>query len=196
MKYLWMCLVLLLSATMTGCSFNLKDPAKPWYYPDAGTKLVLHQQLTIPPGSTALYFQHGEATGTNRDHFTPYCKIEIRTLEATPQVIYPDTFTITRSGRYTDMFSSTGLVVATAGGVFPPSNSMRNRVPAGMQIAQADAPSDITETIQMRLSSRTQPAVYNLECGGAEDHPANAEPPTFSEMKEALGDIMSFRLNP
>jgi len=46
----------------------------------------------------------------------------------------------------------------------------------------------------MGLTSPKQPQVIRLTCGGAEDHPANAEPPTYKEMKETLGTIMSLAL--
>ena len=173
-----------------GCSssnLNNADPNKSWFFPQVGAKLVLHQPLTLKPDSAALYIQQGKVTGSKHSRFDPYCKIRVRDVMAVERTIQPDTFTITGSGQQTEL-------IAGLSGVAIPLNVGSIRPRFGFLVSSSDAPSDITETIVMSLSSAKQPDVLNLVCGGVEDHPANAEPPTFMEMKEALGAIMSFNI--
>ncbi len=173
-----------------GCSssnLNNADPNKSWFFPQVGAKLILHQPLTLKPDSAALYIQQGKVTGSKHSRFDPYCKIRVRDVMAVERTIQPDTFTITGSGQQTEL-------IAGLSGVAIPLNVGSIRPRFGFLVSSSDAPSDITETIVMSLSSAKQPDVLNLVCGGVEDHPANAEPPTFMEMKEALGAIMSFNI--
>ena len=175
----------------TGCSSNSldnTDPSNPWFYPQAGAKLVLHQRLIIKPDTAALYIQQGKLTGGKHSRFDPYCKIRVRNVMDTMRTIYPDTFTVTRSGRHTEL-------VAGLSGLYIPLDVNLFRPTLAFSVSSSDAPSDITETVIMSLSSPKQPNVLNLVCGGVEDHPANAEPPTFQEIKSALGNIMSFKIN-
>ncbi len=182
-------LVYLLVLSSTGaCSWDLSDPGKAWYYPRAGSKLVLHERLIIKPDTAALYIQHGKITGSKHSRFDPYCKIRVRDVRNARQHINPDTFTITHSGRHTE------LVAGLTGLHFPLGSPSRTSF--RLKISSSDGPSDITETIQMGLSSIKQPNVISLVCGGVEDHPANAEAPTYAEMKDALGNIMSLKIHP
>ncbi len=176
--------------SIMGCSssnLNTADPSKPWFFPQVGAKLVLHQPLTLKPDSAALYIQQGKVTGSKHSRFDPYCKIRVRDVMAVERTILPDTFTITGSGQQTEL-------IAGLSGIAIPLNVGSIRPRFGFLVSSSDAPSDITETIVMNLSSAKQPDVLNMVCGGVEDHPANAEPPTFMEMKEALGAIMSFKI--
>lgn len=172
----------LILITTTACSWDRNDPSLPWFYPQPGAKLVLHQPLTIKAGSAALYFQHGKIRGSH-SRFDPFCKIRLRNVRNTEQIIRPDTFIITSSGRHTELVAGlTGFYIPLEA-----SATIHTRINVG----SSDAPSDITEMIVMNLSSKTQPDVIRLSCGGAEDHPANAEPPTFTEITKALGKIMT-----
>ncbi len=179
---------LLLLTSTVACSWDMSDPASAWYYPRAGSTLILHERLVINPNTAALYIQHGKVTGGKHSRFDPYCKIRVRNVRSTQQFINPGRFTITHSGRHTELVAGlSGLYIPLGKGSKP---QLR------FNISSSDAPSDITETIQMGLSSTTQPNVMSLVCGGVEDHPANAEAPTYTEMKEALGGIMSLRIKP
>ncbi len=182
--------LLLLIGTAT-CSWDMSDPASAWYYPRAGSTLILHERLVIQPDTAALYIQHGKVTGGKHSRFDPYCKIRVRNVRRTQQFINPGKFTITHSGRHTELV--TGL-----NGLYIPlgKDGKGSKPQLRFDISSSNAPSDITETIQMGLSSTTQPNVMSLVCGGVEDHPANAEAPTYTEMKEALGSIMSLKIKP
>ena len=95
-----------------------------------------------------------------------------------------------RSGRHTELVA--GLNSGFSGVMIPLERGSKPQI--RFNISSSDAPSDITETIFMSLASNKQPEVISMVCGGVEDHPANAEPPTFAEMKSALGNIMSFHI--
>ena len=180
-------IIYLLLLSIASCSWDLNDPSKAWYYPRAGSTLTLHQRLTLNPDTAALYIQHGKITGSKHSRFDPYCKIRVRNPKHTRQYINPDTFTITHSGRHTQ------FVASLTGFSLPLGN---NTSPAiHWHVSGSDGPSDITETIQMGLTSVKQPEVLYLVCGGVENHPADAEPPTYAEIKEALGKIMSLNIH-
>ncbi len=185
-KQIFTCLFLL--AGTVACSWDMSDPASAWYYPRTGSTLILHERLVIKPDTAALYIQHGKVTGGKHSRFDPYCKIRVRNVRSTQQFINAGRFTITHSRRHTELVASlSGLYIPLGKGSKP---QLR------FDISNSNAPSDITETIQMGISSTTQPNVMNLVCGGVEDHPANAEAPTYAEMKEALGSIMSLKIKP
>ncbi len=190
MNFLPRALLLALSLAVSACGIDVKHAARPWYYPGVGVTVVLHRAVTFQPGAASLFFQHGEPLGDNHDYFEPYCRLIIRDISDKPYRVEPDTFQITRSNRYMDMFAGMPLRLADAGAreqAFVGSDA------GPLLIAEADAPSDVIETIQMALWSPRQPNVTRLECGGAKDHPANAVPPTLAEMQAALGEIASFR---
>ena len=182
--------ILLTVSVLSACAIDVKDRGKSWYYPGLGASVVLHEPVTFEPGTASVFFQHGESLGNNHNYFEPYCRLVIRDISDAPYQVAPDTFRITRSNHYMDMFTSIPVRLAAAR-VAPEGLAVSDARP--LLVAGSDAPSDVTETIQMALSSPRQPNVIRLECGGARDHPADAVAPTLAEMKEALGDIMSFR---
>jgi len=97
---------------LSACSLDLNNPTKTWYYPRAGSKLILHETLTIAADSAALYIQHGKITGSRHSRFDPYCKIRIRNVKQTKQHILPDTFTITHSRHHTELVAGlSGLYI-------------------------------------------------------------------------------------
>ncbi len=183
MKFFFLALFTSLILFSSGCSWNPGDASgNPYYYPRAGSKIVLNQRLSIRPDTASVSFQYGKIT-TSYSRFDPYCKIRVRDVRPVTQTIMPDTFTVTSSGYHTE------FIAGLSGLSIPLSSPLHSR---WRVTVSGDGPSDITETVQMTLSSPQQPQVLSLICGGAENHPAEAEPPTMAEMKQAVGSIMSF----
>jgi hypothetical protein len=182
---------LLIAIITTSCAINNNNPKQSWYYPQAGSRIILHQKITIPANSGSVYIQHGKITGGAHSRFHPYCKIRIRSVKNTRQFIQPDTFNVTHSTRQMELVADRGIKVAALGNT---ASGLGIGIGVNIGFGSSHAPSDIVETVRMTLHSASQPGVMNLVCGGAEDHPANAEPPTLAEIREALGKIITVRL--
>lgn len=148
---------------------------QPYSYPKKGMTLVLHKPVTVQADTTGVYIQGGKITGGAHSRRDPYCEFRVRKLKESPQTIQPDRFLIKSAG------SNTRLVI------HPPVQLASLYLQASS--SGGDAPSDIIYTIDMKLYSENQPDVILLECGGAEDHPAEAYAPTLEEIKVALGEI-------
>ncbi|HID93585.1 MAG TPA: hypothetical protein EYP60_05765 [bacterium (Candidatus Stahlbacteria)] len=99
----------------------------------------------------------------------------MRKLKESPQTIQPDRFLITRAGTNTRLVTQPPIQLASLDPY---------KISSG-----GDAPSEVIYTIDMKLFSARQPDVILLECGGAEDHPADAYAPTLEEIQVALGSI-------
>ncbi|HID81103.1 MAG TPA: hypothetical protein EYP51_01795 [Thiotrichales bacterium] len=148
---------------------------QPYRYPKKGMTLILHEPVTVQADTTGVYIQDGKITGGAHSRRNPYCEFRVRKLKESPQTIQPDRFLIKRAGTNTRLVSYSPVQLAT---LYIQASS-----------SGGDAPSDVIYTIEMKLYSAHQPDVILLECGGAEDHPAEAYAPTLEEIQVALGNI-------
>lgn len=148
--------------------------------------MTLHRTLTIPPGEAGIYLQDGDTSTGAYDRFEPFCELHVWSFnDRTAQTIQPGAFTITRSRGNMRLVSQQPHKLAWAGS----GNREMLRLATG-----DDAPSLTTLTVEMRLSSRRQPNVYQLECGGIEEEPALVLPPTLADIRRSLGSIMTLSL--
>ena len=94
MKHL--ALVVLLITTMLACSNeNTRDEASFKYSIPVGSKFILNQKITIPPGLGRAFFQDGKVTQEkNLKIYYPHCSITINTLKQNHQIINPAIFNI------------------------------------------------------------------------------------------------------
>ncbi len=172
--------VLAAALALAACQpLAVRDPASPWYVPPAGSRLILHRTLTIPPNGVSVWLQAGEVLphgGVNQ--FEPWCKFEHRLRVARPLEVVPDTFTVTRVERRID------LVLG---------------MPAPVRLAALDwsedgQPSHVTYATRFHLGSALQPDVLRLTCGHLQDPVGNARHLTLAEIRQALGEV--FTLEP
>lgn len=153
---------------------------QPGYYPHAGSKITLHQPIKVLADRAGLYIQNGENKGGAHSRFEPFCYIRFLNVKQNPRTIQADTFVVKSSRIETRLVASNKPVLT-------PYRHIVYRL-------VDNSPSDILEVVTMRIHSAKQPEVYLLECGGVEDHPANVEPPTINEIRQAMGSIMSLQL--
>lgn len=165
-------LLLIFTFMVSGCALFDRSYLD---YPQKGEVLILHQPLTIPADTTGLYIQDGQISGSGHSRFEPYCEFRVRKLMERPQTIQPDSFQITRSRSNIRIVNARPIQLASTQLLF---FAGRN-----------DAPSDIIETVELKLYSENQPDVILLECGGAEDVPGYAVAPGKVEIQRALGKI-------
>jgi hypothetical protein len=171
------CLLLLLFTGLVACRFDYpRDEDSPHYSVQAGAELVLNQKLDIRPEHVSVYLQYGKLTGTpGIDRFRPYCKFEIYTMADSWRSVEPDTFRITRVEDGTEMV---GI----------------ERMPMASLSLATDMPATVTYATSLYLESPRQPDVYRLTCMHWDDY-NRTRYLSISEMRSALGEVFSLRLN-
>lgn len=179
MKFLFLiiCLLALSSCSTwsTGDRENLLG-----YYPPAASKIILHKPLKVRADRAGLYIQDGQNKGGAHSRFEPFCYIRFVNVKQAPRVIQPDIFYVSSS-------HLEARLVASRNQFQTPYRTISYRL-------IDDTPSDIVEVVTMRIVSAKQPSVYLLECGGVENAPAELEPPTITDIRRAMGNLMTLQL--
>jgi hypothetical protein len=82
-----------LSVLLAACaaSHNIDSP---YYTIQANSKLILHQDLNVPPGKAHVNIQHGQVAA-GLDNWDVGCQLEVRKLG--PGVVTADTFIVRRA---------------------------------------------------------------------------------------------------
>jgi len=172
---------LLLSACQTSYEGNEDSP---YYQIPVGSKLILRQEVTIPPHVAGVYLQDGEIKPFSLvNKYYPHCRFEVWKLRDAPQAIKPDEFTITKvTQEMTDSVSAGNVRLADVS------------IGIGMQVGHRDdgASMEIYVT-RLNLRSPTQPDVFRLSCGQWA-YPPTAQHVTISEIRKALGDVFTLSL--
>jgi hypothetical protein len=156
--------MLLAAASLAGCVATTDIGA-----PKFGSRLVLHQQLTIQSGWARAFIQHGRPVlHAELASFDPFCSLETRTVagDGISLQVRPGTFEVTRTVRQ-----------HPPGGVF-----------AGMLNPDEDFGPVMLE-LDIYLESPEQPDVLRLRCNRLEPDPAFARPIGPIEVREVLGSV-------
>lgn len=166
----WVVLVLGLHA----CA-NLipKDENSPYYPVPAGSRLILHQDLRVPPDSARVYLQYGKlvAAPSTSD---PYCQFEVNDVLPVVQTLKADEFVVRKTQMDLRHISlQNPLIMAAWHG------------------SESDDADDVTLVWYVWLYSPRQPNVLRLICGGMFDQPYRARRPSINEIRAQLGDIAS-----
>lgn len=150
------------------------------YYPPVASKIIINKPLMVLPDKAGFYIQDGQHKGGAHSRFAPYCYIRYVDVKQSSRMIQADTFVV-KSSRI-----ETRLIV---------ENKLKRLPYQTVSYRLVDStPSDIVEVVSMRIYSPNQPDVYLLECGGVEAHPAEVEPPTISDIRRAMGNLMTLNL--
>jgi len=79
------------------------DENSPYFVIPLGSRLVLHQSVTIPAFAAAIYLQGGQWLRWRQvSRYHPHCKFELREPKNAPQTITADEFVIARTGIETE----------------------------------------------------------------------------------------------
>ena len=74
------------------------DENSPYFVVPVGSRLVLHQTVTVPAFAAAVHLQGGLWTPQIEiSRYNPHCKFELRQPKDVPQTIAPDEFVVTRT---------------------------------------------------------------------------------------------------
>jgi hypothetical protein len=171
-------LLLILLTTASGCSsLVVTDPASPLYVPPVGSRVVVKQRLTVPPGMTRVFLQYGQVIPRSaRNDYAVNCNFEINTLSDSPRYIEVGTYTVSRSLRHSDdIVSRQPLRLAALG------------MQAGMVFRNDDGTPVLFEEVRLSLTSTPPSDVRELACRGAMADPSEMQLPTLAEMRQALG---------
>ena len=175
---LWLPMWLSLAVGSACSSLVVTDPASPLYVPPVGSRVVVKQRLTVPPGMTRVFLQYGQVIPRSaRNDYAVNCNFEINTLSDSPRTIEVGSYTVSRSLRRSDdIVSREPLRVAASGGL------------AGMMMFRSDGGTPVLfEEVVLTLTSTPPTDVRELACRGAMDEPTEMRLPTLAEMRQALG---------
>ena len=172
MKFLAICVFALVS--MTGCHHhNIDSFDSPFYKVPINSKLILNQDIVIPPNRARVLIQNGKILPRNQiDRYYPYCEFEIRTLGEQEQVIRADEFVVIRLKQDVE-------------------GSLNNVMHASISNDRGSI--IVAYNTMYYLESIRQPDVLRLMCmywtDDSLDHYL-----THNETKQALGELFSFQL--
>jgi hypothetical protein len=179
-------LILLYSLVVVGgcSSLVVTDPASPFYVPPVGSRVVVKQRLTVPPGKTRVFLQYGKVIPRSaRDDYAVNCNFDINTLSDAPRYIEVGSYTVTRSLRHSDDIVQRQAVRLAA-----------LDLSAGMMIWRRDGTPVLFEEVVLTLSSTPPSDVRELACRGAMAEPTEIELPTLAEMRQALGEYADIQV--
>lgn len=147
------------------------------YAPTA--KLILNQDLTIPAHKTGVFIQGGVVISASaRDQYHANCRLIVKDLKTTPQIVKAGQFDITHIQFDEDYVSSTMPLYASTS--------------THRYIMVSDGPSPQNYATEIYLSSMEQPNVTKLVCSHWED-PTLANHLTPSQIRTTLGDIITLK---
>jgi len=172
---------LLLSACQTSYEGNEDSP---YYRVPVGSKLILRQEVTIPPHLAGIFLQYGQIKPLSQiNQYYPHCKFEVWKLRDAPQAVKPDEFTITKvTQEITQSVSAGNILLADVS------------IGIGMHVGGRDDGGSLdTYVTRLNLRSPMQPDVFRLSCGQW-SYPSTGQHVTISEMRKALGDVFTLTL--
>lgn len=171
MRWSWLLPILLLAA----CVRYVPDYSDQ----DSGYRLILHQEVVVPPERTRIFIQNGRIVGTGFDSYQVSCNLEVRKLLEQAQRIEPDTFVVNRIQQFFEEVAAWKPVRVAS---------------VGLAGADVDGgPSMIFRGWHLWLHSPTQPDVIRLTCRGAFAEPWEAYLPTFDEVQATLGSVATLK---
>jgi hypothetical protein len=174
-------ILILIAMSLSACSSNLQTPvdsSSPYYRLPVGSKVVLKQDLAVPPGRTRLFLQQGQTMMLGDfDRYLANCNFEISSLSEASQTIQSQQFTVSKVE---------DLMVEVV-----QQDSQQLFLKVGMDDSATPM---VTRGYHFWLSSAHQSDVIRLSCRGAFDDMWAALPPTLEEIRHAVGDLIELQL--
>ncbi len=174
-------LLLVSSMLLAACQVGpVRDEYSPHSRLSVGSNITLHQELTVPAGHSRVFLQYGEVVAKVKlDQYQPHCNFEVHAVSKGGERILPDTFTVTK-------------VMEDEEEVVYRQQPMRM---ASLRMSSDDmATMLVTRFVRHTLYSASQSQVMRLTCHGGFDDPWKVKTPSVSEIRRALGDIATLRL--
>lgn len=174
-------LPLVAGISLTACNSIPAPVTSSYFQIPVGSKIVLKQALTIPSNAARVYIQYGKVvTPKQKDNFYAHCWFLSWYVRNSPQIIKPDTFTITYSQKRVDVVSRNANYMLAMNG-------------SGIGIADDGAPTALDYSTVMHIHSDKQPAIRRFGCAYWE-RPYDAQHLTVAQMQKALGNIAKLEI--
>lgn len=167
-------LLVMAMAGLSACA-NLapQDESLSFYPVPAGSKIILHQDLQVPPNSVRAYMQHGQVVKAPSP-FDPYCQFEVNDVLPVAQTIKADEFVV-RKTQMGEQHIASGNAFLKAG--------------TGVSFGARPGSRDVLLVWYLWLDSPRQPNVRRMICGGKFDAAYRARRPSINEIRAQLGSI-------
>ncbi len=169
--------VSLLSACQQG---PVRDETSHLSRVSVGSRFIVQQVLHIPAGHARVFLQNGQVVPKVKlERYQPHCNIEVRTVSSGGSYIEPDTFIVTA------LMENEEEVV---------------RGPQWQRYASLLFSGDsadmvmVSRFVRHTLNSSRQPEVMYLTCHGGFAEPWQVEAPSISEIRQALGELVTLKL--
>jgi hypothetical protein len=175
-------IVFLTSLLLLACNtVVVNNEDSPFYSIPVGSKLVLHQTVTVPASRASLYIQGGRiAPYSDINQYHPHCKFELNTIKDVPQIVEPDRFEVYKVVHGVDYAGGGFAVVGNLGFSF-----------AGRSNTNGPSPEPYATILYLR--SVKNPDARVMTCQHWED-PTDARHLTIDEIRKALGNIFTLVL--
>ena len=157
----------------------------PYYQIPAGSRLILRQDVEIPPHRAGVYLQGGQIKPLSQvNQYYPHCKFEVLKISDIPQTVHTDRFTIEKVVQEITDTVDAGLV-RLAG------------ISLGMGIHvhgdRGDGANIQTFATRLKLRSEKQPEVFRLSCGQSA-YPYEGQHVSIKEIRRVLGDVFTLEI--
>ena len=166
-----------------GCSALRHQPSSvKAYFGSENATLTVNRTISYPTTKTRVFFQEGE-TGKTIDHNKNQCNLEVFTRDdENIQTVKPGVFRVTAVSNIEEIVVENDQSRAVQLAALDK--------PLLLAADFSDGPADIYLGIYFYLQGE-DPNVYRLSCYGAYAAPHEAERPTLSEIRHALGEWIS-----
>ena len=182
---MWRMIIVLVVTVLAACQTTAYEGNEnsPYYKVPIGSKLILHQEIEIPPHLAGIYLQAGKIVPLAQvNQYYPHCKFEVFKLKDTPQLIQADEFLIKKVVQeMTHSVSADRLQLAAVS------------IGMGIHIGIDDDSSPLlTYVTRLDLYSEKQPDVFRLSCG-LWAYPPKGQHVTIREIRQVLGEVFTLQ---
>lgn len=183
----WFLIILIFSCHwLSACGpLTIKDASTRSFLPIKRGVLELHRDVAIPAHRTRIFFQDGRLlSGINEYH--PHCQLRVRNILEQTQMVQADRFAIDKVfGTLDEVVSNEPVRLAAAGASHI----------AGGGGGGGNGESRLMYSYFMALHSERQPQVTYFVCGGAFREPAFTDYPSLQDIRTAMGDYATLKLD-
>lgn len=182
-------LLILLLSTLAGCSALIQRTEHGrWVEIGPDAALTLHQSIAIPQNRARTYISNGQISRSGASYRTS-CALEVRELSRQgAQQVGSGRFKITRVQHYWTEVAAN----LQDWNVYVQIAELGNG--GGQPLIQTGYRFWLERAIEQTDKLPSEPTAMHLTCLGILAEPAQAYPPTISDLEQALGDLATLQL--
>ena len=172
-----------LGVLLSGCS-SMGTGTRPAYLKSAeGNLFVLHETIRLPAERYTVFLQGGSWNLRGFNRFEPHCQLKARGVSDGSLRLIPRSYEIEKIIYSTPIYVENKPIQIAAKDGFRLQASRDN-----------DAPSDVISVVEMKFRQDETSRAWGITCGGAQDYPSAAEPPSIGQIRSVLGKVASLQL--